>query len=64
MNRPIMNRPMMTRQHYRFLAGSIKNMKLTPLNKIFVAEHLADDLAMDNPNFKREVFLEWCGVLG
>lgn len=54
----------MTRKDYRLLAEAIKHMKLTPLNKIFVAEHLADALEKDNPRFNREAFLEWAGVLG
>lgn len=54
----------MTRKHYRILAESIKHMPLTNLARLTVAEHLADTLAKDNPAFKREVFLEWCGVLG
>lgn len=53
----------MTRRDYKFLAEWIKHLKVPPLNRIFLAEHLADALEKENPNFKREVFLEWCGVL-
>ncbi len=53
---------MMTRQHYKVIASSIKHMPLTNLARIVVAEHMAADLQKDNPNFKRDVFLAACGV--
>lgn len=53
----------MTRKDYRLLADWIKHLKVPPLNRIFLAEHLADMLEKEYSNFKREVFLEHCGVL-
>jgi hypothetical protein len=52
-----------TRKDYRVIATAIKKMKLMPLAKVCVAEDIADALGKAYPNFNREVFLEWCGVL-
>jgi hypothetical protein len=52
----------MTRQDFRLIAETIKGMKLTNLARLHVAEEFADALAKRFPNFKREVFLETCGI--
>lgn len=53
----------MTRKDFRVTAETVKHMKLTNLARITVAEDLADAYQKAYPAFKREVFLEWCGVL-
>lgn len=53
----------MTRRDFRLLAATVKEMRLTNLARISVAEDLADALEKAYPNFNREVFLEACGVL-
>jgi hypothetical protein len=53
----------MTKGDYKATAQAVKGMPLTNLARISVADHLADTYAKRDKNFKREPFLELCGVL-
>lgn len=52
----------MTRKHFKAIADAIKNTKLTDSKRRELANNIADNLREFNSGFKRDTFLEACGV--
>ena len=52
----------MTRKHYRQFAEMIADVGAIGANATWLAPHVADILAADNPRFDRARFFEACGV--
>jgi len=52
----------MSKKDFVAIAKIINNLDIPPAEHTFVAERFADDLAIQNANFKRPRFLAACGV--
>ena len=52
----------MTRKHFEAIAATIKETKLSSLDRVVFSNRMADTLAAANPLFKRALFLKACGV--
>lgn len=54
----------MSRKDYRAIADAIRGVGGDYFIRLQIADRIADVLALDNPRFKRDVFLSACGVDG
>jgi hypothetical protein len=52
----------MTRKHFEAIAATIKETKLSSMDRVVFSNRMADTLAETNPRFNRALFLEACGV--
>ena len=52
--------PPMSAQHFFFIAETMATIEAERPSKNVVVEALADRLALTNPNFKRDFFIEAC----
>ena len=58
-----MAHPSMTKSHFKLIAECVKDMRFADEGlKAYVAENLASCLSRTNHAFKRDTFLEACGV--
>lgn len=52
----------MTRKDFQIIATIISHLGLDPEDSVYVANAFAIELKNVNPNFKKDVFMEACGV--
>jgi len=52
----------MTRMHFEAIAATIKETKLSSMDRVVFSNRMADTLAETSPGFNRALFLKACGV--
>ena len=52
----------MTRKHFEAIAATIKETKLSTMDRVVFSNRIADTLAETNPRFDRALFLKACGI--
>lgn len=50
----------LSRQHFNFIAETLKNLDIPKEIKVKVSKEFADELRFTNPNFDKTRFLEAC----